>query len=215
MPSEIANRKFCGQACAGASRRGVKKAEWVSLTCAQCSGEFKVTPAWVRNGRRRFCTKKCHAAFWAHNIDRTGKVHTPESRAAMSEKAQGRYVRERSSQWKGGQFIDTSGYRHVMVATLPEPARTLCQGMAQRGYVQEHRAVMAAALGRPLTRDEIVHHENGEKADNRPENLSVVGRSAHSIAHREVERELFRLRVEVADLRSRLGPSLTDGATTS
>jgi hypothetical protein len=37
----------------------------------------------------------------------------------------------------------------------------------------QHRAVMEAVLGRKLEKHETVHHKNGDRADNRPENLEL------------------------------------------
>ena len=52
----------------------------------------------------------------------------------------------------------------------------------------EHRKVMEGILGRKLTPQEIVHHINEDRKDNRPENLELVTRAEHVNMHRNVVR---------------------------
>jgi hypothetical protein len=70
--------------------------------------------------------------------------------------------------WKGGRII-AGGYARVLVAH-DDPMASM---RFSDGYVPEHRLVMARALGRPLLRTETVHHINGDKTDNRLENLQL------------------------------------------
>lgn len=49
----------------------------------------------------------------------------------------------------------------------------------------EHRLIMESILGRELSADEIVHHIDGNKWNNDPDNLMVVTRKEHALIHRE------------------------------
>ena len=62
------------------------------------------------------------------------------------------------------RYIGPDGYAFVKVGEHPR---------ASRGWVREHIVVMEQVLSRHLLPGEEVHHVNGVKDDNRPENLEL------------------------------------------
>jgi hypothetical protein len=86
---------------------------------------------------------------------------------------------EANPNWRGGRSIASNGYVLIRVG-IGHPLADV------RGYAYEHRLVASRILGRPLAKGELVHHRNGDKADNRPENLEVVqGNAGHFYLHRK------------------------------
>jgi hypothetical protein len=76
---------------------------------------------------------------------------------------------ERHHNWRGGRQITSQGYVGVRIAE-DDPMASMRD---RRGYVLEHRLVMARALGRPLTKDESVHHIDGVRQHNVLSNLQL------------------------------------------
>jgi len=86
---------------------------------------------------------------------------------------------DKSPHWKGGRIHCNSEGQYIGVKVYRD-SPFYCMAN-KRGYVQEHRLVIAQKLGRPLLPSEYVHHINGDKQDNREENLKLVGPLEHNI----------------------------------
>lgn len=85
---------------------------------------------------------------------------------------------EKHSNWKGGRIV-LDGYVSVWLSK-DSPFYPMAD---KKGYVREHRLVMAQTLGRCLQPFEFPHHKNGIRSDNRPENLELTMAGAHIRNH--------------------------------
>jgi hypothetical protein len=137
-------RRFCSRKCSSASR----KVPLGQKDCIACGRTYMQTPS--ERGKlweaRKYCSTRCAYA------DRAGMNRGPKHWA-----------------WKGGRYAHAGGY----VALYIHPDHPMYVMAHNSGRVLEHRLVMAESLGRPLTRHETVHHVNGDRQDNRLENLQL------------------------------------------
>ena len=113
------------------------------------------------------CRCKCGVVKQVRLEDlRSGRI-----KSCNCSKGQNQLKGELSPSWKGGRCID-GGYVFIYMPTHPNKK--------SNGYVREHTYVMSEYLGRSLIKGENVHHKNGDKIDNRIENLELWCRSQPS-----------------------------------
>ena len=91
-------------------------------------------------------------------------------RCGIERRPTGR-IRGKTKTGQGSRYVEKRGYIVERVLHLGKNRRV-------------HRLVMEKALGRPLLRQEIVHHVNGDKADNRLENLQLMSQAKHMRIHK-------------------------------
>ena len=88
---------------------------------------------------------------------------------------QTKFMRERkpweSPAWKGGRYLEARGYIRVRSPGHPRADR--------RGYAYEHILVWEKYHHKSVPNGSVIHHLNGIKGDNRPENLVALTSRKH------------------------------------
>ncbi|MGE7843906.1 HNH endonuclease [Lysinibacillus sp. NPDC093712] len=160
-PCDARRYKTCSLECRGGYSKQILSTS-LEKECEICGELFKVKKSHF--SKRFTCGGSCKYL-----------------RIAKNHKAKG-LRGESCHKWKGGRFVHETGYVFIHA---PENAMA-----NSRGYVREHRLVMANYLGRPLERDEIVHHIDGNKENNDVSNLQLMDNSTHAKLHNDLRRKL-------------------------
>ncbi len=141
-----------------AGRKGTNRCIWAA--CLDCGKE-----RWVQTRAGKPSSLRCRVCL----------CKLPERRQKIHDANYG----EKSHWWRGGRYMK-NGY----ISILLRPGDPFIEMATTSNYLFEHRLVMAKHLGRCLKSSEVVHHRNGDKKDNRLENLELTTRAAHNALKR-------------------------------
>ncbi len=181
----------------------------VKCICKTCKKEFGEKPARIRDGRGKYCSRKCmysgkrvrkkckicgkffsikksHDKLRMCCSRKCGSIYknkffrqSDEWKIKMSKRNTGKS----NPHWKGGFFV-RRGYVYIY-----KPEHPFC---GSTGYVKRSRFIMGKYLKRDVLPKEIIHHKNEIKDDDRIENLQLFDNiKGHSSYHGQLKKHSY------------------------
>ena len=159
----------------------------VLLTCDTCGHETTTTYSnYIQGQRTREFDGKTYCRPCSKAVGGATRHGRPQPHVAERNR---RLSGGKHPSWKGGTYINNWGYRMIHVRSGKDP-----NGSGWNCYELEHRVVMEKHLGREINQGEIIHHINGDKLDNRIENLDLCeSEKQHRQAHISLEQTAIEL----------------------
>lgn len=177
------DRKYCSQKCSNlvSQRKRISDATRVKFNCKFCKKDFELLESKVKVREKiapiTYCSQKCYHKDKERLIPCSWckKDFSPQRISIKFCSKDCSYEwRKSKTKLNPGSWLE-NGYRVIY--------------NSDGKGIKEHINVMQDFIGRELDKDEVVHHINEIRTDNRIENLKLMTRGEHSALHRKMELE--------------------------
>lgn len=139
----------------------------MKCVCNRCGKIFEPK---TKNRVAKYCSFKCNSISngykKGHQFHKGGEKGWIKKGQRLSPNTE---FKKKTGKWMSKGYFYTYAPKH--------PFKNTSDGVA------EHRLIVEKYIGRYLTRAEEIHHLNGNKIDNRVENLIIVSRNNHAKLH--------------------------------
>lgn len=159
----------------------------VGLSTTEIAKKFNCTPHTIRHRLVETKTKSRKAKEYIEIMRLRNKI----------------WSREKHPNWKGGRTDNGQGYMMIMEKNHPRAN--------SGGYVMEHILIWEKIYNKKLPKDWVIHHLNGLRNDNRPENLIAMKRSEHIHQAEGFKKRIRELEIEIAILKQQNLFSIREG----
>lgn len=145
--------------------------------CVICKSPFQnyISPSEIKKGAGKVCSKKCKGIHLWQVRKRTSKYIPCQDCGKVARITVHQLRKKKSDIYRCEKCRS--------VDRTPDVYGYWLVNVPGRGQIKEHRYIMEQYLGRKLDPSELVHHRNGNKKDNRIENLEIVTRIEHIRLH--------------------------------